>query len=337
MRATTRCAFYCDMATRKLGSTHQEIEEVRSRLLLKRWDTMSYDVHQRLFQLKKLIGTSIGDEMHRHVVVASIAALQTFHRGTIVSIVDSGDEYKTRAAENVPEKISMKDALTWLSGKSATFGELVAHSAPCNSVTDLVSWLSTLLACDMKQSLAEAVDPYDRRNRVEKPAKVIKDIDRLLTDLAEAFRLRHIFAHEAAPTVAINADECISLLGAVERWVAGVDAVLWATTYRNLPLTQWEMNQHAHAEVQEARKKLASAMRKALSDARTAGSASWLRSNHFAWMKATLDWTRDTYGSLQGTMWPAVAGSDLARALQVRTAQVMDWNSSQSPENAPGQ
>ena len=325
------------MATRKLGNTHHEIEEVRSRLLLKRWDTMSYDVHQRLFELKKLIDTPVGDELHRHVVVASIAALQTFHRGTIVSIVDSGDEYQARAAENVTEKISMKDALTWLSGKTATFGELVAYSAPCNSVTDLISWLSALLACDMKQSLAEAIDPYDRRNELETPAKVITDIDRLLTDLAEAFRLRHIFAHEAAPSIAVNANECSSLLGAVERWVAGVDAVLWATAYQNLPLTQREMNQHARTEVREARKKLASAMRKALSDARTAGSASWLRSNHFAWMKATMGWTRKTYGSLQGTMWPAVADLDLARAIQVGAEQVMGWNSSQNPEDAPDQ
>lgn len=323
------------MATRRLGNAHQEIEEVRSRLLLKRWDTMSFDVQQRLLELKKLIGTAGGDELHRHVVVSSIAALQTFHRGTIVSIVDSGEDYKVRAAENVTEKISMKDALNWLSGKTVTFGELVAHGAPCNSIADLLSWLNTLLACDMKQALANAIDPYDRRNDKETPAKIVTDVDRLMTDLATAFTLRHIFAHEAAPSVVVTADQCKTLLGAVAQWVVGINAVLWATAYRNLPLTQYEMNQHARAEVLEARGKLAKAMRKAHSDARAVGSSSWLRSNHFAWMKVTMDWARGAYGSLQGTMWPSVGGADLARAIRTRAEQVIGWNGSQNPEDSP--
>jgi len=320
------------MATRRLGNAHQEIEEVRSRLFLQRWDTITYDVHQRLHDLGKLIGTDAGDELHRHVVVSAIAALQTFHRGTIVSIVDSGDEYKGRAAESITEKFSMKDALNWLSGKTVTFGELVAHSAPCNSVTDLLSWLGTLLACDMKQALADAIDPYDRRNGKESPARVVADVDRLIASLAEAFRLRHIFAHEAAPSVKVGADECRGLHGAVAQWVAAVDAVLWATAYQHLPLTQYEMNMHARSEVLEARRRLAKAMRKALSDARVAGSAAWLRRNHFAWMNATMDWAHSTYGSLQGTMWPAVGGTDLAKAIQTRAEQVIGWNSSQNPE-----
>ncbi len=323
------------MATRRLGNAHQEIEEVRSRLILKQWDTMSFDVHARLRKLKKLIGTTDDDEIHRHVVTAAIAALQTFHRGTIISIVDSGDEYMTRAAENVTEKFSMKDALTWLSGKTATFGELVAHSAPCNSVTDLLSWLETLLACDMKDALAEAIDPYDLRNEAATPKRLVADIDQLLSDLAETFRLRHIFAHEAAPNVSVSADKCGQLFGAVDRWIQAVDAVLWATVYQNLPLTTYEMNQHAGTEVQAARQELADAMRIAMSDARSAGSASWLRKNHFAWMKVTMDWREKTYGSLQGTMWPSVAANALAGAIQSRAEQVKGWNSTQDIGEAP--
>lgn len=317
------------MATRRLGIAHQEIEEVRSRLFLKRWDTMSFDVQARLTQLNKLFSAPTDNEIQRHIVVASIAALQTFHRGTIIAIVDSGDEFKARVAEKVTEKISMKDALTWQSGKTASFGELVAHSAPCNSVTDLLSWLDTLLACNMKQAMSEAIDPYDLRNEVAAPARVVSDIDRLLIDLAEAFRLRHIFAHEAASEVTVSADQSRFLLEAVNLWIQAVDAVLWTTVHKDLPLTQSEMNQHANEEVMAARKELADAMKIALREARNAGSASWLIGNHFTWMKATMDWTRCTYGSLQGTLWPAVAGSDLAKAIRTRTEQVMDWNSSQ--------
>ena len=59
------------MATRRLGNVHQEIEEVRSRLFLQRWDSMTFDVYRRLHDLGKLIDTEIGDELHRHVVVGA--------------------------------------------------------------------------------------------------------------------------------------------------------------------------------------------------------------------------------------------------------------------------
>ncbi|MHB1083566.1 MAG: hypothetical protein ACYCZA_01820 [Thiobacillus sp.] len=295
---------------------------------------MSFDVQARLNELNKLFRTPTDNEIHRHIVVASIAALQTFHRGTIISIVDSGDEFKARAAEKVTEKFSMKDALTWLSGKTASFGELVAHSAPCNSVTDLLSWLDILLACDMKQAMSEAIDPYDLRNEVAAPARVVSDIDRLLIDLAEAFRLRHIFAHEAASEVSVSADQTRLLLEAVNQWIRAADAVLWTTVHKDLPLTQSEMNEHAGAEVIAARKELADAMKIALRDARKAGTASWLRSNHLAWSRVTMDWTRNTYAILDGTMWRAVGGSDLAKAIQSRTEQVRGWNSSLDSEGA---
>ncbi|MDR2154369.1 MAG: hypothetical protein LBE78_05010 [Burkholderiaceae bacterium] len=322
------------MATLRLRNAHQKIEEVRSRLFQQRWDTVTCDVHQRLHDLGKLIGTDAGDELHRHVVVSAVAALQTFYRGMIVSIVDSGEEYKARAAEKITEKFSMEAALSWLSGKTGTFGELIAHSAPCNSVTDLLSRFETLLACDMRQALAEAINPYDRRNGKESPERIVPDVDRLISSLEKVFRLRHIFAHEAAPSLKVTTEECRELHGAVAQCVEAMDAVLWATVYQHLPLTQYEMNMHTRSEVLEARKKLAKAMRKALSDARAAGSAAWLRRNHFAWMRATMDWAHETYGSLQGTMWPAVGGMDLAKAITSRAEQVTGWNRSQNLEES---
>ncbi len=267
----------------------------------------------------------VDNEFHRHVVVASIAALQTFHRGTLVSIIDSGDEYRERAAEAISEKFLMKDALGWLRGQSATFGELVAHTAPCNSVSDLLSWLGKLLACDMRVAVAEAINPHDRRNRIANPVKLVANTDEMLSRLADAFRLRHIFAHEAAPNVEIDADYCRLLFEAVTTWIRAVDGVLWTTVYTSLPLTTREMNDHGRAEVMSARKGLADAMRVALKDARQAGSADWLRRNHRKWKAVVSEWSDNTYATLQGTMWPPIKAADLAEAVRKRTKQVGDW------------
>lgn len=136
------------MATCRLEELQREAIGARSRLSVKRWDAMQSDVQSRMFELEKLIGGS-NDEIHRHVVVAMIATLQTYFRGTIIAITDFGDVYRERAAERITEKVSMKDALTWFNDKSVTFWELVAHFSSCNSTTDVFSWMGALLNCDL--------------------------------------------------------------------------------------------------------------------------------------------------------------------------------------------
>ena len=283
-------------------------------------------------RLRTLIGTGEDtDELHRHVIVSAIAALQTSHRGTIVRIVDAGDAFRERAAESIQDKFSLKDALTWVSGKSATFGELVAHAAPCNSVAELVSWLSRLLGVDMRVELSNAVGPYHRSERDTAP-KLVANVDELLADLSEAFRLRHIFAHEAAPAVVVNAETCSRLHAAVLEWIKAVDAVLWATVFKDEPLTQFEMTQQSWIDVQAARTELAVGMRKALEMERRNGSAKWLRANHRDWHRVVSDWRAKTYRRLDGTMWPAVANADLAEAIRARAKQVSDWVQSQEAQ-----
>lgn len=312
---------------RRIVDAQQNIEEVRSRWVFPHQMAYVSEVHQRLVELSKLIGTDFGDEVHRHVVVGSIAALETYHRGLIASLVNSGDEYKARAAESISEKVLMKDALRGLSGEAVTFGEIFAYMVPFNKVTDLMSILGDLLDCDLKQALADAIDPYDLRSGTASPKRLLDDVEGLLNNLSEVFRLRHIYAHETASTINVDSEECLQLHGAVGRWINASNAVLWATAYKDKPLTQVEMNESVFSEVREARNELAKTMRVALSIARENGRASQLRKNHYDWMTVTKNWINYAYLSRQGTMWPAIGGSDLIRAIRARVEQVNGWNS----------
>ncbi|WP_321922246.1 hypothetical protein [Burkholderia sp. BCC1998] len=320
------------MAVRRLEDIQREAIGARSRLSIQRWETMQFDVQLRMASLKNLIGSAESDEIHRHVVVALIAALQTYFRGTIVAITDSGDDYRERAAERITEKISMKDALTWFSGKSVTFGELVAHVASCNSATDVMSWLGSLLNCNFRDALASSVSEYDQRNGKVDPPLIVSDVEKLLSELSETFRLRHILAHEAATSLQIDADACRTMWNAVQTLLRGTNAVLWATVYKKLPLTQAEMTKHAYADVLEARKELAEILRHARNLACRDGASAWLRATHFAWMKVMADWYRNTYWKLQGSMWPAVSEADRAAAIRSRVKQISQWVRWQQPE-----
>jgi hypothetical protein len=316
---------------RRADSWQREVVEVRSRLFGERWDSVLFDVKRRMDNLNRLFNGG-GDEIRRHIIVSSIAALQTFHRGTIVSIVDSDETYKTRAAQSITEKFSMQDALVWLTGKSATFGELAAHLSPCNSVTDMVSTLRTLLDVDMKKALAEAIDPYAVRNGVRDARPLVDDADVLLSDLGDAFRLRHILAHEAAANLSVSAETAERLWAAVATWIEAMNAVLWTTAYANLPLTQREMTVHAGTKLREKRAKLAKLLWLARAWARGEKRSKWLRSNQRLWAQTVKDWSTTTYGSLDGTMWPSVNAADTAIALQGRIDQLHAWLNWQNPE-----
>jgi len=318
------------MAKIRSGDAEREIAELRSRLFMQDWHIAQYLAQFRLMSLRRLIGTSLGDELHRHVIVGAIAALETFHRGVIVGIVDSSDDYKARAAESVTERISMGDALKWFGGESVKFSELVAHSAPFSSVTDLVSWLGRLLGCNLKKEVEDAVPPVERRNGTESAAHIVSNVDDLLSALGEAFRLRHIFAHEAASDLVVSAAECDRLLASIEQWMNAIDAVLWATVRADLPLTGSEMNQQASRELKTARRELASAMRGARVTARKAGTASWLRSNHVGWMRIMREWLDGAYGGRLGTRWPLEYMGSFAEAIRKRAAEVTNWAKSVS-------
>lgn len=307
------------MAKHRLTRVDSEVADVRSRLLVKNWDTVTVDVYHRFAALRRFMREVSGDEVCRHVVVSTVGALQTFQRGTIVSLVNFSEMYRIRAAEFFQEKVSLKDAMRWLSGESFTFGELAAHMASCNSAADMITVIEVLLECKLRSALESVVDPLKRRNGVTELERIVPDFDRLIVDLDEAFRWRHIFAHEAAVSVELPADRCKALLNAVVQWTQAIDGLLWATAYRDLPLTQYEMNVHAGKEVAEARARLAKAMRKA---SRVMEKRS-LRKNHFTWRTQTNEWSDIAYGGRDGTMWPAVRGTHLAKAYDFRAEEVL--------------
>lgn len=318
-------------AKTRIEDARREIEEIKSRLFAPSWDIGALHVNLRLQRLRRLLGveknidTDLEEELSRHIIVSSIAAIQTYHRALIILIVDTGGAYVGRAAKMLHEKLAAKDALTWISEQPVTFGELAAHTVSCNNVGDIISSLETLLDIDIKQAAGNAVDPFLQRQGLEDPPRITPNVQELFKSLAEVFRLRHIFAHEAAPNFVVCLEDCDRMLSAVESWLKIVEAILWKTVYADKPLTQFEMNKHSNNDLHQARTQLARALRQSLALARSDGNRRWVRSNHFKWMRATIDWGRNSYGRMQGTMWPAIHGRSIARLVRSRAEQLEEW------------
>lgn len=180
--------------------------------------------------------------------------------------------------------------------------------------------------------MASAISEYDQRNLTANPKLIVLDINNLLSDLSEAFRLRHILAHEAASGLRIDTDACKQMWDAVQTLIRGVTAVLWAMLYKNLPLTQAEMTEHAYSDLRSARKELADVLRTARRLCQTAGDSMRLRINHAAWMNVTADWYENTYATLQGSLWQSVSAVDRAAVIRGRVKQLSQWIRWQEPE-----
>lgn len=304
----------------------RQIVAVRSRLTTG-WDTVSFDVNSRLHSLRRAIEEAEHPEIRRHIPVSAIAALQTMAKGLVVVLVEMGEPYRTRAAGLLKERIAIRDAIEWFHGESFTFGEVVAHVLSFNSMTDVHAVVEGLLGIDLKRALSAVVDPYHLRNHVKDAKPIVEDVDNLYRDVEEAFRARHILAHEAAPQFEVSETDAQRMVGSVTLLVTGIDALLWSTAYADLPLTTYEMNVHAGSGLRGAKERLAAVVSRVRELAeREGGDASWFVEHQARWQVLCDEWFQHTYGGLDGTMWPSVSALTEKDWIEDRITQLIQWN-----------
>jgi len=314
------------MANRRLTELAQEALAIRARAFGQKSDSSWPAVKKRMHELKELAATSVeSNEIRRHVIVASIATLQTFIRFSISRIVDSGEEYRVRAAERIPEKYSVKDALTLLDNQTISFGELVAHIASYNSVTDVISWLGAILGLDLKSALANAVSHYMLRRGSKGAPLLVANVDQLLADVENTFRLRHILAHEMASGLSIDSDQCRRLVMAVDRFIAALDSVIWTTVYPTMPLLPEEYNAQVSEARRAARNELALNLFRAREVARIIGFSAWLRQSHLHWARFVQAWAGGGLRDQLVEPMPEVLRFGETDMILRRAAQVAEW------------
>ncbi|MBI5430497.1 MAG: hypothetical protein HY938_08585 [Nitrosomonadales bacterium] len=306
----------------------KELLEVRSRLFVKDWQAVIFDVGFRLRNLREAVVLSDSPEMYRHAPVAVIAALETYFRGTVIHLINRGEPYRSRVADLVKEKIVIRDAISFFHGEDFTFGEVIAKSASCNSISDIHIWLEKLLDIDLKSLLGKVIDPYHKRNGFLDAPFIINDVETLYRNTEEAFRLRHIFAHEAAAQLVLNREDALRIIDSIRELTDGIDAVLWVTAYADLPLTQAEMTQHAYRNYQEEYEKLQTIIAHATKVAESNGIIDWFIANQRSWELFCKDWVEGGYRNQTGSMWPSVATSEHANLIRQRAEALKGWISS---------
>ncbi|RBJ64124.1 hypothetical protein C3L29_041025, partial [Pseudomonas sp. MWU12-2534b] len=130
--------------------------------------------------------------------------------------------------------------------KTVTIGEVVAHVIPFNSVSSLETAFCTLFDADIKTLIADARDPHLlRRDRESVANLLVASVDDLWRDLALALDRRHMLTDEAATKLERSFNDAKAAVDSCASCTNALDAVVWSTIWKDLPLTEYGMNVEA--------------------------------------------------------------------------------------------
>lgn len=236
--------------------------------VLTRGASVEYRLREMSIALRGLPDTA--HELHRHFPVSAVALLETFFRQIVAHVIDRGPEFLERGLALIADKpIKAQEALSIVQSGIATPGQLVAHLLPCSAVAHIERPLDAILGLSIKQSMKTAVlVAAVRPIPMDPPPLAVKDVPALWKNLTKLFEQRHILAHEAAIGYEVTATQAWEAVDTVDQFIAGVDAVLWQTAWKDEPLTHREMTDRAYEDMVEARKSLAALIRAARRDRR---------------------------------------------------------------------
>lgn len=90
-------------------------------------------------------------------------------------------------------------------------------------------------------------------------------------------------AHEAATKFELSFDDAKAAVDSCAEFVSALDAFLWSSIWKDLPLTQYEMNVEAWSCYKAERRALAAEIRAALAVATESRERARFRNLHSAW------------------------------------------------------
>ncbi len=140
------------------------------------------------------------------IPIRTVACLENYCRDIYADLIDSDNEVRNRISSKWKDwSISLKD-LALLDSNYLSLGDFISFQIPCNKVEDIIETLSVFYGCSF----------FDR-------IKQKKDGTSLLVVMNELFKIRHIYAHEAAFSFKISKEKAIDYLNSTIRFIEYID------------------------------------------------------------------------------------------------------------------
>lgn len=229
----------------------EEIKEIKERV-------GSSEYHDRLtygsrldeidYAMKGLVSTGydkyVQSELMRYIPIATVACFEAFFRSIIKELIDNGEPYLSNAvnynqSKNVKFDFEIVNAIR---SKSISIGEFIAHILSFNNLDDIKSNMNVILNKDFLQELKnyKSKSSFPHEHEIRKEFQ--DNISQIFEYIKRMYEMRHIFCHEFASEINVNADEIFNMFKGCRVFMEHTNNFIWNILYPNAPETQTEMN-----------------------------------------------------------------------------------------------
>lgn len=232
-----------------------EIAEVRKR---RRFGSAMDELPLRLIALERAFMNydKSENELIRYFPVALIACVEGYFRIAIRDLIDAGEPYLSNAEKPASSIKVDFSVLRAVHGKEVTVGELVAHGVQVSRLEHLDAVLSNLLGAGFLQALRTTKDRWAHEVKGAPETPILTKPDRVFSDVARTFELRHIICHEIASAYNIEIEEIARCFESCVAFLRAADEYISETIHPGAPLTQAEMNVVARQSLDDKREQL---------------------------------------------------------------------------------
>jgi uncharacterized protein YecT (DUF1311 family) len=259
----------------------------------------------------------IAPELLQLVPIRIVACMEGCLKAAAAQLINHGDPYLQRARDLSGQIKLDFDILTALLGQRITVGEMVVHSLKWQSLATINATMSKLLDGEFFQGLRTAKDRRHMDKRKE-PTVIVKDLDRMLSKLAETIRIRQILCHEMASFFELAREEALEMLDCGWQFTHATSWLVSDTLYPNAPRTQADMTKAAWGRADEADSELAAVLKEFMGKLDEEDQA-LLSESQSAWTAY-----RETFAKFEGhaakggTLSPQLRGDAFAALTQAR-------------------
>ncbi|MFJ2334809.1 hypothetical protein [Pseudomonas helleri] len=302
------------------------IPQIKSRLDLGIVEGELAESSTRMRELRKALNKleKVSDsELYRYFPVASIATLESHFRQVVTLIVNVGGDYLSRGVELLGDKVKAIEIIPMMHSNHITAGEIVAYSLPFSSLAHVESVLDKLLGESFKYLAASVEDPWPQRLELEWRGPIVEDVLLVWRNASQAFEDRHIIAHESASKFFVSYKRAENSVESIAKLIEVMDAVLWATVWKSVPLTQREINDAAYKRMQQSRLMLAQSLRRRRHSFEEFNRRSEFRKLHLHWKLQVNSWVKfNVAGCWMGAFKDLVWAEGVESAIESRILEI---------------
>lgn len=303
----------------------REIADVRQR---RRFGSAMSDLPVRLFALEQVFEEydKSQSELTRYFPVALIACVEGYFRMAIKDLVDSGDPYLSNAGKPASSLKIDFSILRAVHGKAITVGELVAHGIPLSRLDYIDVALTNLIGKGFLEALRTTTDRWAHEVKGEEASPILMNPDRVFSDVARTFELRHIICHEIASAYEIEADEVARCFQSCVAFLRTADEFISETLHPGAPMTQTDMNIAAGESLSKTRCRLEDESEKVKQHLNTTELAAFNEAQS-KWEAYSKAWVAFVAGerSSSGTIWPLIAAEVAEATVNRRIEEITCW------------